>query len=626
VPLVPMVTVEGVGANYVLAGGDFPLFANASIVTENQGPVQVTLTITLLNPAAGLLIDPNAATDGSTDTSGLFSVTGASDVVTKVLQGLIFQSTGGTTAFAMNFSGGVSASYSGTISGTGSLADSYSGAGVVLWSDDYPSNAITLANSTYFADDFINSPSQSYAHLTLDAASAVITTPAILTLVNETLNQSITLNGVRASSASGDNGVFFLHDSNLAVNGHDDNVAAFESDVSFTGNGAANTLDLGSGFDDVIVEQGVSLTFQGVLDTFYFESNDDALTLQGTQSDWSTLYATGGVVNLQDAMLEIVGGGVIINQLSVPAGEADDDAVTISQTNGVFDTVDGKDLTVGLDASQAAITGGGETIGATAGSTVALVGTSGNWDAFYGSSDVIGLNGAQAVISGGGNTIYAAPDLTTVLTGTGSQWDGFFGSDDVIGVAGGAQVVIGGDYNTIGADPGASIILTGMIYSTDVVIATDDQISLDGKLAVISGGGNSIIGGTGEIFVIQDTAGRADAVTTSFSDVALSSAEASIVGDDNNVAFSGTNTLSVQGAINNFYFAPAMGLTTIAGFGMGDVINLSASDWSRFAALQASHDLQQSGANTLITLDAADTITLLNVNASTLTSAQFNFA
>jgi hypothetical protein len=216
--------------------------------------------------------------------------------------------------------------------------------------------------------------------------------------------------------------------------------------------------------------------------------------------------------------------------------------------------------------------------------------------------------------------------LTTVLTGTGSQWDGFFGSDDVIGVAGGAQVVIGGDYNTIGADPGASIILTGMIYSTDVVIATDDQISLDGKLAVISGGGNSIIGGTGEIFVIQDTAGRADAVTTSFSDVALSSAEASIVGDDNNVAFSGTNTLSVQGAINNFYFAPAMGLTTIAGFGMGDVINLSASDWSSFAALQASHDLQQSGANTLITLDAADTITLLNVNASTLTSAQFNFA
>jgi hypothetical protein len=160
-----------------------------------------------------------------------------------------------------------------------------------------------------------------------------------------------------------------------------------------------------------------------------------------------------------------------------------------------------------------------------------------------------------------------------------------------------------------------------------VISASDDQIIFDGAHAVISGGGNSISSGAqGSLFVIQDTAGQADAATATLDYVALANAQASIVGDLNVIGFSGTNTLGVQGGGENFYFAPAMGLTTITGFAMSDVINLSASDWSSFAALQASPDLQQSGANTLITLDAADTITLINVTASTLTAAQFNFA
>jgi hypothetical protein len=51
------------------------------------------------------------------------------------------------------------------------------------------------------------------------------------------------------------------------------------------------------------------------------------------------------------------------------------------------------------------------------------------------------------------------------------------------------------------------------------------------------------------------------------------------------------------------------------------VIELSAKDWPDFASLQP--DITQSGANTLITLDASDTITLTNVVASSLTAAQF---
>jgi hypothetical protein len=69
-----------------------------------------------------------------------------------------------------------------------------------------------------------------------------------------------------------------------------------------------------------------------------------------------------------------------------------------------------------------------------------------------------------------------------------------------------------------------------------------------------------------------------------------------------------------------------MGLTSINGFSSSDVIRLSAKDWSSFSVLQSSGDLWQTGANTLIALDASDTITLANVTKSTLTSAQFVFS
>jgi hypothetical protein len=38
VPILPYTSVQGVGQGYVLDGDDFPLFANAAIVTENEGP------------------------------------------------------------------------------------------------------------------------------------------------------------------------------------------------------------------------------------------------------------------------------------------------------------------------------------------------------------------------------------------------------------------------------------------------------------------------------------------------------------------------------------------------------------------------------------------------------------
>jgi hypothetical protein len=81
----------------------------------------------------------------------------------------------------------------------------------------------------------------------------------------------------------------------------------------------------------------------------------------------------------------------------------------------------------------------------------------------------------------------------------------------------------------------------------------------------------------------------------------------------------------VSGANDAFYFSAALGHSVISGFATSDQLHLSAADWSSFAALHSSGDLFQSGADAMIRFDAADTITLKGVNASTLTAAQFAF-
>jgi len=52
-------------------------------------------------------------------------------------------------------------------------------------------------------------------------------------------------------------------------------------------------------------------------------------------------------------------------------------------------------------------------------------------------------------------------------------------------------------------------------------------------------------------------------------------------------------------------------------------MQFSSSDFANFTAL--SQHMTQSGANTVITLDANDTVTLTGVAATNLTASQFQF-
>ena len=77
-------------------------------------------------------------------------------------------------------------------------------------------------------------------------------------------------------------------------------------------------------------------------------------------------------------------------------------------------------------------------------------------------------------------------------------------------------------------------------------------------------------------------------------------------------------------AFNSPFLQQLFGDMTLSGFGASDVLQLGKTDFADFQLLQGH--MSQSGANTLITLDAHDVIKLTNVAASSLTASQFHFA
>jgi hypothetical protein len=100
------------------------------------------------------------------------------------------------------------------------------------------------------------------------------------------------------------------------------------------------------------------------------------------------------------------------------------------------------------------------------------------------------------------------------------------------------------------------------------------------------------------------------------------------------IAGSGTDYLAVAGSAgttltggaghDTFAFPNQMGHDTVTNFGTGkDTLQFNMSLFSSFAAAMA--DATQSGASTVFTIDANDTVTLDNVNKNNLTAGNFHF-
>jgi hypothetical protein len=168
---------------------------------------------------------------------------------------------------------------------------------------------------------------------------------------------------------------------------------------------------------------------------------------------------------------------------------------------------------------------------------------------------------------------------------------------------------------------GNAVTLAGTAGSWDTVSGNNGSIYLSGAQAWVSGGGNAVsfYSGSGNAVTISNTAGTADSVYGSNGTVNLSNAEASIVGDSNVVQSLGTtNWINLLGSFETVAFQPAIGQAAINDFGSTDKLQFSTADFGHLS-------VSQSGANTTITLDPANIITLINVNASSLSSSQFLF-
>jgi hypothetical protein len=108
--------------------------------------------------------------------------------------------------------------------------------------------------------------------------------------------------------------------------------------------------------------------------------------------------------------------------------------------------------------------------------------------------------------------------------------------------------------------------------------------------------------------------------------VALNGAQANVMSGSNTIDMQGSsgNLVGLYGDSEAVVFQPQFGASAVGGFNSTDTMTFSASDFANFQALQ--QHMSQSGANTVITLDASDTITLVNVQPSSLTASNFNFA
>jgi hypothetical protein len=119
--------------------------------------------------------------------------------------------------------------------------------------------------------------------------------------------------------------------------------------------------------------------------------------------------------------------------------------------------------------------------------------------------------------------------------------------------------------------------------------------------------------------------GTDDDIVTGDDDILrLNNAETTLNGSSDTVRFAGSDAVTANGQSDAFVFGADLGISSITGFEPNERLRLSAADWTNFAALQASHDMFQSGNNVVIEI-GADTLTLVNTQISELSATNVKF-
>jgi hypothetical protein len=94
--------------------------------------------------------------------------------------------------------------------------------------------------------------------------------------------------------------------------------------------------------------------------------------------------------------------------------------------------------------------------------------------------------------------------------------------------------------------------------------------------------------------------------------------------------FAGANdTINLGNARDTVAFGvssgPPIGNEVVNGFGKHDVIEFNGSLFTNYAAMLRAGDIVQSGANTVTSDHAGDTVTLVGVTAASLSPHNFRF-
>jgi Ca2+-binding RTX toxin-like protein len=236
----------------------------------------------------------------------------------------------------------------------------------------------------------------------------------------------------------------------------------------------------------------------------------------------------------------------------------------------------------------------------------------------YDSSDVVVPKaGSHDVVYSAAN--YALPTGVDVLVLEGGAAVGTGNADaagDTLYASNPSQVatLVGNSHNDTFVVYNSADTVVGQSGSTDSVYAAANFTLPTNVDTLILEGSNATLG-----------TGNSDAFNALFGNAGFAGTL---------VAGSGTDLLAVTGAAgttltggagaDTFVFPNAMGHDEVTNFSTAkDTLQFNASLFANFAAVMA--DASQSGANTVFTIDANDSVTLDNVNKTSVTASNFHF-
>ena len=255
----------------------------------------------------------------------------------------------------------------------------------------------------------------------------------------------------------------------------------------------------------------------------------------------------------------------------------------------------------------------------------------------------------EALASGNGSVLLDGSLLQNETISAGNGNDGVIaGSNDTITLGNGTDVVNAGDNEAItlgnGADTvtaGASSIITAGNGADNVTAESDGTITLGNGADTVTAGANSVITlgkGADNVTAGLDstiTLGNgADTVTAGANSVITlgNGADNVTAGSDSTITLgNGADTVTAISSLINggsgqdsFIFTGSFGQETITNFGpQHDNIVLAHAMFANFNAVQS--DMTQVGANTVITYDPANSITLTGIKTSRLLASDFHF-